>query len=210
VTQRKKARGEYHHGDLRAALIDEALETIGEGGVGALNVRSVTRRLGVSEAALYHHFAGRVDLLAELAALGYRELQAVLRNARQSSDDPIEAMGELGRAYVRFALEHPGKFRAMFGRHIFQELADHPAPRQSGGPAYQEHRDLSRSCAEALGRPELAGTIERTAWSMFHGVAWLLLEREIRPEEQGLATEDVLNEAIEALVLSLRARQPTG
>jgi hypothetical protein len=102
---------------------------------------------------------------------------------------------------------NPGKFRVMFGRHVFQELADHPVAQEAGGPAYHEHRDQSKACAEALGRPELAGTIERSTWSAVHGVAWLLLEREIRPEEEGLEAEDVMNEAIEMLLLSLCARQ---
>jgi hypothetical protein len=62
------------------------------------------------------------------------------------------------------------------------------------------------ACAETLGRPELAGTIERSAWSALHGVTWLLLEREIRPEEHGLEPEDVVEEAIEMLLLRLRAR----
>jgi AcrR family transcriptional regulator len=206
-SQRSKAGGEYHHGNLRSAVVEEALKAIADGGVTALNMRTLARRLGVTQAALYHHFAGKRDLLGELAALGYRELRECLRDARHSSDDPVAGLGELGRAYVRFALMNPGKFRAMFGRHAFQELADHPATSETGGPAYQEHRDQSKACAEALGRPELAGTIERSAWSAVHGVAWLLLEREIRPEEQGLEAEDVINEAIEMLLVSLRARQ---
>lgn len=206
-SERKKTGRDYHHGDLRAALIEEALEMIADGGVTALNIRTLARRLGVSQAALYHHFGGRTDLLGELAAVGYAELRERLRDARHWADDPVEGLGELGRAYVRFALQNPGKFRAMFGRHVFQELAGHPAALRTGGPAYQEHRDQSKACAEALGRPELAGTIERSVWSAVHGVAWLLLEREIRPEEQGLEPEDVMNEVIEMLLVSLRARR---
>jgi AcrR family transcriptional regulator len=183
---------------------------IAEGGVEALNIRTLARRVGVSQAALYHHFGGRPDLLGELAAVGYVELRECLRNARHSTGDPIEGLGELGRAYVRFALKNPGKFRAMFGRHVFQDLAGHPATLRTGGPAYQEHRDQSKACAEAIGRPDMAGTIERSAWSAVHGVAWLLLEREIRPEEHGLGPEDVMNEAIEMLLVSIRARQKAG
>jgi AcrR family transcriptional regulator len=209
-SKRRKDGQDYHHGDLRAALIAEALEVIADGGVAALNVRTLTRRLGVSQAALYHHFEGRTDLLGELAAMGYAELGECLREARHRSADPVEGLGELGRAYVRFALENQGKFRAMFGRHVFQELAGHPAALRSGGPAYQEHREQSMACAEALGRPELAGAIERSAWSAVHGVAWLLLEREIRPEDHGLGPEDVMNETIEMLLAGIRARRSGG
>lgn len=180
---------------------------IADGGVAALNVRTLTRRLGVSQAALYHHFGGRTDLLGELASIGYAELEECLRDARLRFTDPVEGLGELGRAYVRFALEKQGTFRAMFGRHVFQELAGHPAALRTGGPAYQEHREQSMACAEALGRPELAGTIERSAWSAIHGVAWLLLEREIRPEEHGLEPEDVMDEAIEMLLAGIRSQQ---
>lgn len=208
-SERKKTKTgrEYHHGDLRAALLREALEMIADGGVAALQIRTLARRLGVSQAALYHHFGGRTDLLGELAAAGYRELRARLRDARRTTDDPVEGLGEMGRAYVRFALENPGLFRAMFGRHVFQELAGHPAALESGGPAYQEHREQCSACAAALGRPELAGSIERSVWSAIHGVAWLVLEREIRPEEQGLQPEDVMNETVDLLLVSLRARR---
>lgn len=130
-----------------------------------------------------------------------------LRDARHSSDDPIEGLGELGRSYVRFALENPGKFRAMFGRQVFHELAEHPAALQTGGPAYREHHEQCMACAETLSRPELAGTIERSAWSAIHGVAWLLLEREIRPEDHGLEPENVMNETIEMLLAGIRARK---
>jgi AcrR family transcriptional regulator len=206
-SRRGRTGGEYHHGNLRSAAVEEALVAIADGGVTALNMHTLARRLGVTQPALYHHFTGKSDLLGELAALGYRELRECLWEARHSSADPVAGMGELGRAYVRFALTNPGKFRAMFGRHVFQELADHRVAHEAGGPAYQEHREQSKACAEALGRPDLAGAIERSAWSAVHGVAWLLLEREIRPEEDGLAAEDVMNEAIEMLLLSLRARQ---
>jgi AcrR family transcriptional regulator len=206
-SKRTKHGQDYHHGDLRAALIEGALEMIADGGVASLNVRTLTRRLGVSQAALYHHFEGRTDLLGELASIGYAELGECLRDARRRFADPVEGLGELGRAYVRFALENQGKFRAMFGRHVFQELAGHPAAHRTGGPAYQEHQEQSMACAEALGRPELAGAIERSVWSTVHGVAWLLLEREIRPEDHGLGPEDVTDETIEMLLAGIRAQR---
>ena len=63
--------GRYHHGDLRAALIDTAIEIIGERGVRGFSLAEASRRLGVASSAPYAHFAGRDEFLAAVAVHGY-------------------------------------------------------------------------------------------------------------------------------------------
>src|SRR6202142_3412032 len=63
--------GRYHHGDLRAALIDTAVELIGERGVGGFSMAEASRRLGVAVSAPYAHFADRDELLAAVAVHAY-------------------------------------------------------------------------------------------------------------------------------------------
>jgi AcrR family transcriptional regulator len=151
----------YHHGELRAALLDSAAKLLEKSGPGALSLRELARRAGVSHNAPYRHFSGREALLAALAAEGFRLLGEALAQASG------RAMGE---AYVRFALEHAQLFRLMFGGHL----------------RFSRHRDLAQAAArpyEALvaafrAQPSVADPEKAAAaaWSLVHGLAHLLLD----------------------------------
>ena len=100
----------YHHGALRPALLDAALEAIGEVGPTALSMRDVARRAGVSHAASAHHFGDKAGLLTALAAQGYDLLADELAAAWAATGRFLE----VGVAYVRFAVAHPAHFAVMF------------------------------------------------------------------------------------------------
>jgi AcrR family transcriptional regulator len=148
----------YHHGDLPAALLRAAGKTLEKHGLGSVTVRSAARRAGVSHNAPYRHFRDREALLAALAQEGFRMLGERLRGSSG------RAMGE---AYVRFALEHPQRFRLMFGGAV--PLAKYPQLREAADGAYQA---LLQALAE-LPQPQLAAA---AAWSLVHGLAQLLLD----------------------------------
>src|SRR5512138_3056489 len=145
----RKPAGRYHHGELRRALLDAAAAVVERDGVGALSLRDLARRLGVSHAAPAHHFADRTALLVELAADGYARFGAALAEAARREREPFERLLAVGRAYVRFALDHPGRFRVMFGR----ELAELDPPAcpvgPAGGAAWQVQLDAVRAVLEA-------------------------------------------------------------
>src|SRR6266850_4711197 len=96
----------YHHGDLRAALLQTAGKVLEKEGLGELSLRELARRAGVSHNAPYRHFPDRDSLLAALAAEGFALLENEMRGLG------ARAMGEV---YIRFALQHPQRFRLMFG-----------------------------------------------------------------------------------------------
>ena len=89
----------YHHGDLRAALLDAADALVEKGGDGAVSLREVARAAGVSATAAYRHFTDKEALLAALSARHFRDFGAALGAA-----DTTGGMAGRGRAYVRFAL----------------------------------------------------------------------------------------------------------
>lgn len=109
-------RGSYHHGDLRAALIDAALALIAERGVDALSVAEAARRTGVSPAAPYRHFPNRQVLLAATATRAADLLAAELRDALtdQAPGDPSEALAVTAEVYVRFVARHHAGFDLIF------------------------------------------------------------------------------------------------
>jgi len=110
MTRKTPARP-YHHGNLKQALLEASLELIREEGVDALTVAEVGRRVGVSSAAPYKHFADRPALLRALAEEGNRRLAEALVEATRGNTDPREAFRLSGVAYIRWAAENPALHR---------------------------------------------------------------------------------------------------
>lgn len=104
----------YHHGNLRKTLLTAAATAVAENGAAALSLRALAREAGVSHTAPRHHFGDKRGLLTALATDGYERLAAALR---ATGDDFLE----VGVAYVRFALEHPGHFAVMFQPELVDE-----------------------------------------------------------------------------------------
>jgi AcrR family transcriptional regulator len=90
----------YHHGDLPNALRRAAVEVIEERGAGGFSLREVARRAGVSHTAPAHHFGDMKGLLTSVAEEGFAALHAASEAAVSTSDDPVEQLTALGRAYV--------------------------------------------------------------------------------------------------------------
>jgi AcrR family transcriptional regulator len=109
-------RGTYHHGDLRAALVDAALALVAEHGVEALSVAEAARRTGVSPAAPYRHFPTRQALLAATATRAAELLARELREALagEPSGDPGEALAVTAGVYARFVVRHHAGFDLIF------------------------------------------------------------------------------------------------
>jgi AcrR family transcriptional regulator len=106
---------QYHHGDLKIAILKRSAEIISEQGIEALSLRAVARDLGVSHGAPNRHFKSKADLLATLAADIWQKLQnATLAAAKDlESGDPKQYLNALGRGYLRWALENKSAFQAI-------------------------------------------------------------------------------------------------
>jgi len=172
----------YHHGDLRRALLLEAVRTIHAEGAAALTLRGVGDRLGVSRTALYRHFADKQALLDEVAAEGFRMLRAALHEAWGSGGRA--GFDAMGMAYVHFALAHPSHYRVMFGG-----LAAKHEARAADAEGADESADAFQVLVEAIVAEQEAGRFRRDdpqalalyIWSMVHGVAMLALDGLLPP-----------------------------
>lgn len=161
-------RSSYHHGALRQALLDAARDLLAERGAAGFNLSELARRLGVSSAAPYRHFADRDALLETLAEEGYRELLAGLTQAADAASDAGDRIIRLGRAYLQSALDRPAIFEIMF-----QEREGRPV---TVGPAAFDV--LVASVAEAqeagaLPSGQSPEVMARTIWATVHGLAVL-------------------------------------
>lgn len=193
--RRRPQKAPYHHGDLRAKLTQAATEILEEQGVTALSLREVARRAGVSHNAPYRHFADRDALLAALAAEGFARLGDVLEVAQGP-----RARGE---AYVRFALEHPERFRLMFGGLL--RLDAHPG---LGAAAARIYDGLVRAFAPLAG-PQGAPFAAAAAWSLVHGLTQLLLDGHFPGTTRGERETAAFVRAVLGVVRFARAAQPT-
>jgi AcrR family transcriptional regulator len=91
----------YHHGDLRAALIESGTKLLRERGAAALSLREVAKAAGVSHAAPYRHFEDKAQLLAAIAAAGFERLRAAMQKAAADHpEDPRSQLIAAGEAYV--------------------------------------------------------------------------------------------------------------
>ena len=111
-------RGAYHHGDLRRALIDAALELAREGGAEAVTVREAARRAGVSPGAPFRHFSDRTMLMTAVAEEAMRRLRAEIAAglATARSRDPLRRLHAMGSAYLGWALRNPTHFQIVSQR----------------------------------------------------------------------------------------------
>ncbi len=104
----------YHHGNLREALVEGALRLIAEKGPNGFTLSEAATAAGVTPAAVYRHFAGREDLIAEIARQGYQIFAEEIGAAYASGGSPLAAFEATGRAYLAFARDYPGHYVAMF------------------------------------------------------------------------------------------------
>lgn len=208
---RAKPKGRHHHGDLRRALLTQTLALVENKGLHAVTLRALARRLGVSEAAPYHHFKNKQELLACLAAEGYARLYDAVRAAVDAAGaDPFAQLAGIGRAYVEVALAHPGMFRLMFGEHLL-ELGTFPEVQREGRRVSTLHADVARACAEVGGNSGLSeATIIRTSWAMVHGVAWLVIEQEVRFEPGEAGAQELTEQAVAILIAGIQTLTNQG
>ena len=149
----------YHHGDLRAALLQAAAVQLEEEGLAALSLREAARRAGVSHNAPYRHFPDRDSLLAALATDGFHLLNEAIGKRPE---------GNMGIAYVEFALAHPQRFRLMFGGQV--SFAKYPELRAQAEGSYA---GVERAFADLGTDAPIAAA---AAWSLVHGLAGLILD----------------------------------
>jgi AcrR family transcriptional regulator len=174
-------RRPYHHGNLRRALLDEALATIGAEGVSALTLREIGARVGVSRTALYRHFADKRALLTAVAIEGFRTLREHLVTAWEQGGRDSTAFHAMGAAYIRFAVSNPAHYRVMFG-----SIVD---PQDREPELAEEARGAFQSLVDALAalqhnremRPGDDLTLmARFVWSVVHGVSMLAIDGQLR------------------------------
>jgi len=198
----RKPRGHYHHGALRGALVATALRVVAEEGVGALSLRDLARRLGVSHAAPAHHFPDRASLLVAIAGDGFARLAGALAaGAAAAGPARGDRLLAVARAYVGFALDHPGHFRAMFGPHV-AGLPRAPAEVARAAEAGWRVVEEAVEVLVGAGDPRVP-QLSFAAWSLLHGASILFLDGLLRLQIPELSARPALEAWVERALASL-------
>jgi AcrR family transcriptional regulator len=164
----------YHHGNLREALLEAAIRLIAEVGPTAFTLREVARRAGVSHNAPYRHFRDRDDLMAAVAAQGFRELTQAMIVAAKERADLLDRLKRAGLAYVTFALRRPEHFTVMFDAPMSKRK--HPDSAAAAEQAFGTLMSFVKDCQDT-GRlpPGDLRQMALLAWTMVHGIAKLAI-----------------------------------
>lgn len=198
----------YHHGHLREALVEAADRAVRDGAA-ELSLRELARDVGVSANAAYRHFEDKAALLTALAVTGFERLAQRMQRGQAAVGKPGSAVAvavgrfkATGRAYVDFALEHPGLFRVMFGPHGVRCFGAGDALPAAQSPWALLGRSLDALVEVGALAPEARAGAELKAWAVVHGFASLALETGSRlgtRAERQRELESVLDFAVAGL-----------
>ncbi len=166
----------YHHGNLRQALIDAALILIADQGPTGFTLSEAAKAADVTPAAVYRHFAGRDDLIAEVARQGYDIFAALMEFAfNNGQPTALAAFEATGRAYLAFARKYPGHYMAMFESGL--NLNAHPelalVAQKARGVLERAAENLSQHMPTAKRPP--ATMFSAHIWALSHGVVELFM-----------------------------------
>lgn len=169
----------YHHRNLRQSLVDTAIRMIDADENWAFSMRQLAERAGVTHNAPYNHFAGKSELLAEVAACGFDMLAHEMEQAAKGRRSVRGRLDATGIAYVTFAAAHRGHYRLMFGPAVASGYASERLLK-AGERAYAVLVDAIKDCAAAgVLRSSDVSMAALSAWALVHGLAMLIVDERI-------------------------------
>lgn len=189
----------YHHGDLRAGLIEATRRLVEEKGPDGFSVSDACRLAGVSTAAPYKHFKDKNEMLVAMVLEGMERLRERMIDALEGIPDSTPArVTALGREYVEFALRENGVFRLKFGG--FTDRLDDPRLQSAGE---QTFAILLREVAACLGLDEITPEVKRRGfmlWSFVHGLSFLLADKKMAEMGGEPARDDIISDIAERVL----------
>jgi len=170
----------YHHGDLKNALIEAGIKILAKEGVSGLSLRKVAKEAGVSHSAPYAHFTDKQSLIAAISTEGFKQLYAELDAAILAhGGNPREQLLEGAWAYVQFAMKNTGTFKIMFSG-VLEKEKDYPAFVEISRKTFEKVTDVVKACQDAGALHAAPPDVMAVAvWGQIHGVISLILEGQV-------------------------------
>jgi AcrR family transcriptional regulator len=174
------AESNYHHGDLKNALIAAGVNILAHEGIAALSLRRVARRAGVSHSAPYAHFADKQALIAAISTEGFHRLYMQLESAvKPYAVDAGRQLVACGQAYIRIATDEKDIFKIMFSG-ILEQEKEYPEFVEISQATFNLLVEVVSVCQKAgILRPAPADLLAVAIWGQVHGLVSLALEKQI-------------------------------
>jgi AcrR family transcriptional regulator len=194
--QGRGGRRSYHHGNLREALVDAALDLIAEKGPAGFTFAEAARQAGVSAAAPYRHFRDRDALMADVARRGFERFEKQLAAAWDDGRPTLrQAFERVGKSYLAFARDEPAYFSAMFESGL--SINAHRELQEAGDRAFAVLRGACEALAAAMPAAKRPPTMMMALhiWSLSHGIASLFARGDAARRVLPMTPEDLLEAA---------------
>lgn len=194
---KKKEKGSYHHGNLAESLLDAVDEIASQFGLEAVTLRACAKRIGVSPSSAFRHYTDKRALLTAFATRALLQLSQALSTAnlkaRKDSDDALIAVG---MAYIKFAIDKPAFFRAMWSAETLYTTDNEYIKAENTLSA-----NLKGGFADSIADsdPEQLSTEELLAWSSVHGLANLFVDGPVAKGQTKKAKLDLANSMLQAM-----------
>lgn len=172
-------KSSYHHGDLRASLLDTAKSMVCESGIEGLSLRKLADKVGVSRTAPYHHFKDKNELLCAIAEEGFHHWHATAMKIFDQKDlAPKQKYQQFIYGYISYAAENPELYDLMFGRTIWKQNAATKALKEVAYPSFQYQVSMTKKWQEQGLMPASEDTLRlaQVTWGTMHGIARLLID----------------------------------
>jgi len=182
---KKKNSTSYHHGNLKDALIEEALAMVISDGVESITLRELTTKLGTSRSAIYRHFSSKDELIKAVIQAGFNLLDETISPALTSKESILNRFHNMGEAYIAFALANPNIYRMIFGNEVQtqrEESCDIHDKEQSGGFQHLVTLLIEGQEKEIFQHndPVLQATY---VWASIHGLSNLCIDGHIHVQD---------------------------
>jgi AcrR family transcriptional regulator len=195
---------------LRTKILDAARELFAEHGYDAVTMRQIAERIEYTPTAIYYHFKDKDAVIRELCDADYSALAEEFQKIA-AVDDPRQRLREMGRAYTRFALEHPNHYRLMF---MTPAPSGDVAPLEKKGKPDQDAYaflmwTVGQAAAAGLFRPEYNADVELTAqllWAGVHGIVALQVAKGTDPWVEWRPMDARLESMLDLLIRGLTVR----
>jgi len=184
----------YHHGDLKAALVEAADRLLEREGLSALSLRAVAREAGVSAAAPYHHFRDKIELLLAVARQGFVSMGDYMRQCAEGIENPKARLNRLGVAYVCFARDHPALYHLMYDSSRQANFRAEPRRADTGAMSLV-HRVLT-SAGGGAADPLAIELREIAGWCVCHGLAEMQASHEFDALKARLGGDEAFYSAV--------------
>ena len=168
------AKKAYHHGNLAESLLDAVDEIATTFGFEAVTLRGCAKRVGVSPSSAFRHYTDKRALLTAFATRALYQLSDAMADAKtKAHKKDSNAFRAVGLAYIRFALEKPAFFRAMWREEAIYSNDDAYV---AAATALSAH--LKGGFADTIDDhdPARLSPQELLAWSSVHGLASLFVD----------------------------------